>query len=114
MAQSIIIDVPAGVPVTPGLVLRNRMDAIPGFVFDAVNELLLDLVIVNHRVPRLRACLSQGIIITAIQQRCSAMTANEIVAKGWLNIEDAYREAGWNVAYDKDADEVLFLFDTNV
>lgn len=114
MAQSIIIDVPAGIPITPGLILKNRMDAIPGFVFDAINELLLDVAIVNHRVPRLRACITQGMIITAIQQHTPALTANEIAANGWLNIEDAYREAGWNVAYDRDSDEVLFLFDTFV
>jgi hypothetical protein len=53
-------------------------------------------------------------IIVAIQEHTPSLTANEIVAKGWLNIEDAYREAGWNVAYDKDSDEVLFLFDTNI
>ncbi len=114
MAQSIIINVPAGIPITPGLVLRNRSDAIPGFVFDVINELLLDIVIVNHRVPRLRGCLTQGLIILAIQEYSPSLTANEIVAKGWLNIEDAYREAGWNVAYDRDSDEVLFLFDTNI
>jgi hypothetical protein len=112
MAQSIIVDVPAGIPITPGRILKNRMGAIPGFVFDAINDLLLDLTITNHRVPRLRACLTQGMIITAIQQRSSSLTANEIAAKGWLNFEDAYREAGWTVAYDTDSDEVLFLFDT--
>ena len=45
--------------------------------------------------------MEQGVAVKLMVEK--GLNRNEIFNKGWLNIEEVYRSAGWKVNYDKPA-----------
>lgn len=81
----------------PEHVSLEKQKHIPEFVFDAFNELIATGF--NGRSAR----VEQKDVIERIQFYAGygEIDRQEIFDKGYLNIEDIYREAGWKVEYDK-------------
>lgn len=80
-------------PITPGEVGEEKQLHIPDAVFDAFNaEIAL-------RYVSGQATVKQNAVVERLV--AGGMTRSEIFDNGWLNVEDAYRSAGWDVEYDK-------------
>jgi hypothetical protein len=73
-------------PITPAEAEERRKVNIPGFVIDVVNRLIVENVTPNGTatvlVSDIKAALHHG------------------YRKEWLDFEELYREAGWEVTYD--------------
>lgn len=84
-------------PITPQEAIELRTDNIPDFVFEAFNQLL-----VKH-LNGDRAIIKQDAIIEKIIELSQRdyLSASEIYANKWLDIESAYAEFGWVVDYHK-------------
>ncbi len=84
-----------GVPISPSEIPAKKATVIPPFVFDAVNQLLIER--------------SDGPSTIVLLQKDIVTLINETIPPGvdfnmkWLDFEDAYREKGWIVSYDKPA-----------
>ncbi len=80
-------------PIRPEEVTKVQVEQFPPEVFQVFNALIAEnisngdaLVFQEDAVKRMVAC---------------GLRRALIFQKGWLNVEDAYREAGWKVEYDK-------------
>lgn len=88
-------------PITPDEVVAAKPNVIPDGVFMAFNELITEKF--NGRV----AIIRQDEVIERIlaESKPMGMDVSEarraIFKRGWLNVEEVYREAGWRVTYDK-------------
>jgi|CXWL01.1.fsa_nt_gi hypothetical protein len=84
-------------PISPDDVAGKKAATIPDVVFEAIN----DLIVKNWAGTR--ATILQSKIVESILNRDDAITEKSIFEHRWLDIEDIYREAGWDVKYDKPA-----------
>ena len=86
-------------PITPTEAINARKDAIPPYVFQAFNEL-----IVEKLSPSNAANIFQHEVLQRILKLCDdkniAINANMILDRGWLNIEKIYHAEGWKVLYE--------------
>lgn len=86
-------------PITPAEVGAHKAKVIPGFVFEIFNELI------TKDYCRGRSIVYQDEVIAKILARYpteeAGMRRQEIFSSGWLNVEDVYVAAGWQVGYDK-------------
>jgi hypothetical protein len=80
-------------PITPDEAARGKVGNIPSAVFDAFNE-----AIAAHYDGK-RAVVLQCDVVQRIVDK--GFPRHEIFGHHWLDIEDAYRAAGWDVAFDK-------------
>jgi len=84
-----------GIPISPSDIPARKTEVIPPHVFDAVNQLLIQR--------------ADGASTITLLQKDIVALIKEIMPPGvdfvhaWLNFEDAYREKGWIVKYDKPA-----------
>jgi hypothetical protein len=94
-------------PIRPDEVRSRVAHAIPEAVFESFNDL-----IALHWDGR-RATVKQNEVVDLITKRTSA-GRQEIFDRHWLDVEEAYRSAGWKVEYDKPAYcetyEAFFVF----
>jgi len=81
-------------PITPSDVRLKIKDKIPEFVLEVFNA----LIVKNWRNGT--AIIRQEEALELICQKIGTNEA-EVFANGWLNVEHAYRGAGWSVIYDK-------------
>jgi len=84
-----------GVPISPSEIPAKKAEVIPPFVFDAVNQLLIE----RSDGPSTITLLQKN-IVALIKE---TMPPGIDFVNTWLNFEDAYREKGWIVTYDKPA-----------
>jgi hypothetical protein len=84
-------------PITPDEVAALQLKTIPGGVFDAFNELIAQRSTGGNSIM-----IKQNEVIALICAKTGA-SRQEVFDKGWLNVEPAYRDAGWSVEYDKPA-----------
>lgn len=94
-------------PITPDEVDKTKV--IPSFVIDAFNYLINKRFSekgINNGV----AIVYQNEIISeiilraadpAIKVHFGPVNEGRIFQEGWLNVEDMYRKAGWQVKYDR-------------
>ena|SRR5258706_447572 len=82
-------------PITPKEV-KDYRKSIPDFVINIFNNLILT----NFKDS---AVITQDEVINYIMAapEFSGFTRNDIFDKGWLDIESHFRDAGWEVKYDK-------------
>lgn len=86
-------------PIKPKDVAKLRKHIIPEEVFEAFNEMIAaswdgrSAVVFQNEVAAL-AC-------EKLVRRNPDFTESDLYARGWLDIEDLYRKAGWSVSYDK-------------
>jgi hypothetical protein len=79
-------------PVAPSEVVDLQREQIPSAVIATVNSMIAEqgggYVILRQKDIQAR-----------LQE--AGLDVAEIYEKGWLNFEDLYRQAGWEVEYDK-------------
>jgi len=83
-------------PIRPGEVASAASRAIPDEVFQAFNDLIAE----NWVHGRDRAIVKQKDVLARVTARLD-VTADEVLAKHWFDVEPSYRAAGWTVTYDK-------------
>lgn len=81
-------------PITPKEVVHQKSEGIPDFVLKVFNDLIAAMWNGD------RSEVAQGDVILEIV-RNSELSRGEILSKGYLEIEEIYRAAGWEVEYDK-------------
>ena len=90
-------------PITPTEAFVKSIVNIPDFVIQAVN----DTIVKNLSRPSRTAYFTQDEVIGAILRSSGAMemklTSDKLFDNHWMDFEDAFRDAGWTVTYDKPA-----------
>jgi hypothetical protein len=80
-------------PIKPKEVADYKRENFPNEVFEAFNEL-----IVENAGPGEIVVKQKDVVKRMVDK---GLNRDEIYKKGWLDIEDVYRKAGWKVGYDK-------------
>ncbi len=80
--------------LSPQEVLERKQDTTPELVLETVNRLLTEKITVDGR-----ARIKQDEIMAILVE--GGLNRREIFDKHWLDFEDRYRAAGWEVKYDK-------------
>ena len=86
-------------PITPKQALDNVEKAFPDFVFEAVNN-----CINRHYFGKSSFTIKQDEILKEILKLAPEETTHkEVFDKHWMDFEEAYRKAGWEITYDSPA-----------
>lgn len=80
-------------PIKPGEVANKKKLDIPDAAFEAFNELIAE----NYD-GRTAVVLTKDVVA---RMTAKGLNRDEIFKKGWLDIEDIYDKAGWQVDYDR-------------
>ncbi len=80
-------------PITPEIAQKLRKGSIPSFVINVFNDLIVKNLTVDGT-----ASFSQEDVLDHISFHESSR--DKIFKNKWLNVEDIFRKAGWNVEYD--------------
>lgn len=83
-------------PITFAEAVTFKAEAIPPFVFDVWNR----LIVANFSNGRSSFKLN-ALIEAIIEASGEDITRSYVVDQGWCDLEDAYRAAGWAVEFDK-------------
>ena len=81
-------------PISPKDVIKAKQRDIPEFVFEVINQLIVENIDGNEAKVRQDEIVNRLVVNHDVER-------SDIFKKGWLNIEDIYRKAGWKVTYDK-------------
>lgn len=81
-------------PITPDEVGPRKRDEIPAMVFSVFNDL-----IVENMDSTGRAKITLDLVLSRLAT--AGVDTSEAFSKHWLDVEPFYREAGWEVSYDK-------------
>jgi hypothetical protein len=86
-------------PISPAEALLQKAAQIPDVVYEAVNAIL------TQKVQSSLIVIIQDDLIDKILELSpdTNLTRSLIFENHWLDIEDVYRAAGWDVKYDKPA-----------
>ncbi|MFZ2193287.1 MAG: hypothetical protein WAV31_03510 [Candidatus Moraniibacteriota bacterium] len=79
-------------PIKPSEVAAIKKQEFPAAVFEAFNELISSKFVGGS------ATIKQKDVVVLMVKK--GLDEKEISEKGWLNVEAAYRAAGWKVKYD--------------
>ena len=80
-------------PITPAEATSKKLTSIPDYVIEAFNTL-----IAKHYDGR-SAVVKQEDVVAAIVT--DGITRSMVFENHWLDVEDIFRNAGWDVEYDK-------------
>jgi hypothetical protein len=80
-------------PITPGQARTKRTNSIPDEVLEAFNELIVE----NLRGRF--SCFRQEAVEKRIMEKLK-VSNQHIYESRWLDVEEIYRNAGWEVKYD--------------
>ncbi|MEK7640643.1 MAG: hypothetical protein AAB389_01455 [Patescibacteria group bacterium] len=80
-------------PIKPSEVVQIKKEAMPDVVLQSFNELI------TENFDGTSAVVKQDDVVNLLVKK--GFTRDEIFKKGWLEVEDIYRVAGWTVIYDK-------------
>lgn len=88
-------------PIRPQDVNKAKMKIIPSVVFEVFNDLIA--LHFNGKKSVIRQDTVVNRIVDLYNQRhpFDMIDQSWVYTNHWLDIEDAYREAGWKVYYDK-------------
>lgn len=88
--------------ITPNDIPSAKLTTIPEFVLEAFNEL------VAAHFSEGEADFTQEDVVERILSKVpsngtsgSRLSRGDIFDRGWLNVEEIYEEAGWDVEYEK-------------
>ena len=81
-------------PISPDQIVEAKRKTIPDAVIDSFNELIAEKW--DGRAAR----VMQPDVVTLIKNKLDC-DSDRVFDSHWLDVEDIYREIGWNVAYDK-------------
>ena len=80
-----------GLPISPDDIIESEVARIPGFVFDAFNELISK----DYNFKYKTATVLQKDVVRIIKRLNNGNCDSK-----WLDIEKIYGEKGWHVKYD--------------
>ncbi len=83
-------------PITPAEARQKQVDQIPDFVFEAFNELIARGIGSSNSV-RFKQDDVVNLVLTKAPEGTTYQT---LLDNKWLDVERAYRKAGWKVTYD--------------
>ena len=83
-------------PIQPIEAEENRKSKIPDWVLKAFNS-----VIQRNLRNGTSRFLQKEVVDELILESKDEVTVDEMFKKGYLDVEDIYRDAGWKVEYDK-------------
>lgn len=87
----------ASKPITPQEAKNELEENFPEFVIDAVNN-----CIKNNFFGKESFTIKQDVIAEEILKLAPEGTSRDMIFKNhWMDFEDIFRKAGWNVYYDK-------------
>ncbi|HET8688481.1 MAG TPA: hypothetical protein VFM18_17860 [Methanosarcina sp.] len=94
-------------PIRPSEVAVKKMQQFPDFVIEAFNQLIAE----NYNDGARSAVVKQDDAVKRILELATSsfvsdltpVTRDTVYDKGWLNIEEIFKAAGWKVTYDKPA-----------
>ena len=94
---------------TPEDAKQKKLTSIPDFVYQAFNNLL------TRNYDAYSITISQSEVIQEILRLCNSELTRETIFKNrWLNVEEEYRQNGWEVSYDKpgfnESGSAFFIF----
>jgi len=79
-------------PIRPEDVGEGKWELFPDAVIEAFNELITENFVNGS------ATVKQGDAVKRMVEK--GLDRKEINDKGWLNVEEAFKLAGWDVSYD--------------
>src|SRR3954462_13759959 len=79
--------------ITPQEAIKGKTNTIPSVVFEVFNDLI------KENLGGKSSSFQQDSVVRRLEKR--GLERTEIFNKGWLDVEPAYRKAGWIVDYDK-------------
>lgn len=82
-------------PIRPEDIPEAKIKYIPEEVFTVFNEEIAKGFNDNS------ATVKQNKVLEVLTSEQFGFDRAQVFANGWLNVEDAYRAAGWKVHYDK-------------
>ena len=87
-------------PIRPNEVDKEQIRIFPDAVFESFNELIA------QAFSGACATVRQKDVVVLMMNK--GLARKDIFDKGWLNIQEVYREAGWKVVYDSPAIDESF------
>jgi hypothetical protein len=82
-------------PISPNEIASKKVEEIPDEVIATFNRLIA------MKFNQGSATVKQEDVLISLQEQ--GFNKLEILHDGWLNVEEIYEEAGWEVHYDKPA-----------
>ena len=82
-------------PIKPSDVARAKTETLPDAVIESFNELIA--LRWDGEVSHFR----QEDVVERILEKIPGFNRRTIFDRGWLDVEDTYREQGWSVTYDR-------------
>lgn len=87
-------------PITPAEAMKQKRTEIPDEIIRVVNDMLVEKMSIAN--PTSGITLFQKDIVGRAAEALD-MTTSEIFARKWMDFEPIFRDAGWEVKYDKPA-----------
>jgi hypothetical protein len=95
-------------PISPSEIGAYKAKSFPAYVFEAFNELIASnfssgsaTVYQKDAIQRILAKANADDIDDDSDIMPATLSRSEVFSRGYLNVEEAYRELGWKVEYDK-------------
>lgn len=88
-------------PIKPKDVAARKEAVIPEPVFDAWNEAIAKAW--NGHDATVKESVVVDLIVAHMEKAGTKLSRTEVYEQHLLDVEEAYRKAGWRVAYDKPA-----------
>ena len=79
-------------PIKPGEVAKKKINDFPDAVFEAFNELIAENF--GGSSAHFEQAEAEKLMVA------KGLGRTDIYKKGWMDIEDVYEKAGWEVDYD--------------
>ncbi|HZJ65947.1 MAG TPA: hypothetical protein VFD36_20710 [Kofleriaceae bacterium] len=84
-------------PLRPEDVVDKKRDRMPKEVIAAFDELIAE------KWDGREAVIPQPEVIERIKQKLVTLSGDDVIGRGYLDIEPIYEKVGWKVEYDKPA-----------
>jgi hypothetical protein len=88
-------------PIKPKEVQKKRNESFPEEVFDAFNEMIVKEWDGHSASFTLKSVADLAIKKLKEGGRNRGLTRQGMYDKGWMDVEDVYQKAGWEVEFDK-------------
>ena len=82
-------------PIKPSDVISKKTKVIPAYVIEVFNMMIIE------KFTNGSAALKQKETVERIKERMKLQASKNIFSINWLDVEDIFRKAGWEVEYDK-------------
>jgi len=90
-------------PITPETVRDQHTSLIPEEVIEAFNEMIAEEWNGHSAKVKQDAVMARILLKLATNEEYRDVTRDQVFTRRWLDVEDTFRHAGWEVEYDKPA-----------